>query len=140
MTEFNCKSCGKNIDAENCPECIAEKKRQHLIRRPPYIKENRFGGDLIEYGVVAALFDDIPAAGVSVTSGAQTAFNAAREFIKGISAYQCNLAGCKLSGKPYGEGDEHTMKCWFGYRKWFYSEEAKAERAKAYEEQYGKTL
>jgi hypothetical protein len=90
----------------------------------PYIKENRFGGSLIEYGAITALFEDMPASEVGVTSGAQPAFRAAREFIKGITANQCKLAGCLLNGQPYGVGDVHTEKCWFGIKQNFYADRA----------------
>jgi hypothetical protein len=91
------------------------------------IKENRFGSDrdrdgLAELGVIQALFDDIPASEVGVASGAQTAFNGARTFIKEMIANQCKLAGCTLTGHPYGEGDEHTHECWFGMRRDFYAD------------------
>lgn len=95
-----------------------------MRRKPPYIRENKFAGDLIEYGVISALFEDIPASEVGVTSGAQSAFDAARWFIKEITANQCRLAGCKLSGHPYGEGDEHAGTCWFGARLEFYRQRA----------------
>jgi hypothetical protein len=87
-----------------------------------HIKENPFSGDMIEYGAIAALFEDIPASEVSVTSGAQSAFNAARAFIKEMVANQCKLAGCRLTGHPYGEGDEHSHECWFGMRRDFYAD------------------
>lgn len=85
-----------------------------------HIKENPFSGDMIEYGAITALFEDIPASEVSVTSGAQSAFNAARIFIKEMIANQCKLAGCKLLGNSYGEGDEHSHECWFFKRLAFY--------------------
>jgi hypothetical protein len=87
-----------------------------------HIKENPFSGDMIEYGAITALFEDIPASEVSVTSGAQSAFGAARDFIKGMVANQCRLAGCKLGDNPYGTDDEHTHECWFGKRRDFYAD------------------
>jgi hypothetical protein len=89
---------------------------------PPHIKQNKFCGDLIEYGAITALFEDMPASEIGCASGAQTAFTAARAFIKEVVANQCKLAGCKLSGEPYGSGDEHTEQCWFGIRRKFYEE------------------
>jgi len=86
------------------------------IQPPVHIKENRFGGALIEYGAITALFEDMPASEVGVTSGAQTAFRAAHEFIKAMVQNQCELAGCLLNGEPYGYGDVHTEKCWFTKR------------------------
>jgi hypothetical protein len=87
-----------------------------------HIKQNRFRGSMAEYGAITALFEDIPASEVSVTSGAQLAFDAARAFIKEMIANQCRLAGCKLTGHPHGEGDEHTNKCWFGMRQAYYAD------------------
>jgi len=92
------------------------------IHQPSHIKQNRFGGDLIELGAIHALFEDIPASEVGVTSGAQTAFTAAREFIKGMVESQCRLAGCALSGEPYGVGDVHAEKCWFTQRAVLYAQ------------------
>jgi hypothetical protein len=86
--------------------------------KPPHIKENRFGGDLIEYGVVSALFEDIPESEVGVTSGAQTAFTAAREFIKAIIQNQCELAGCSQEHW----GFVHSKKCWFTKRHLLYAQ------------------
>ena len=94
------------------------------IQERSRIKENRFGGSLIELGVIHALFEEIPASEIGVTSGAQVAFRAARQFIKEMITNQCKLAGCKLSGKPYGEDDEHSDVCWFGIRHNFYKERA----------------
>jgi len=88
------------------------------------IRENRFGGSLIELGVLHALFEEIPASEIGVTSGAQNAFDAARQFIREMVTSQCKLAGCKLSGKPYGKDDEHTDECWFGIRRNFYRDRA----------------
>jgi hypothetical protein len=109
---------------ETMPESERKKRlaafRDTVIIQKPHIKQNRFGGDLIEYGVIDALFEDIPASEVGVTSGAQSAFNAARAFITGIIANQCRLAGCKVSGIPYDMNDVHTDECWFGIRRNFY--------------------
>ena len=92
------------------------------------IKENRFGkaetGGLVELGAIHALFEDMPASEISVTSSAQNAFDAAHAFIKEIVANQCKLAGCRLSGEPYGSGDEHSNECWFGIRRNFYADRA----------------
>jgi len=93
-----------------------------------HIKQNRFSGDLIEYGAITALFEDMPASEVGVTSGAQTAFTAAHEFIKGMVANQCKLAGCKILGNPYNESDEHTNECWFGIRRNYYKDWAEKHR------------
>jgi len=81
-----------------------------------HIKQNRFSGGMVEYGAITALFDDIPASEVGVTSGAQSAFGAARDFIKSMTQNQCELAGCALQRQPYGAGDVHTEKCWFTKR------------------------
>jgi len=89
-----------------------------------HIKQNRFSGDLIELGVIHALFEDMPASEVCVTSGAQSAFTAAREFIKEMVANQCRLAGCKIGENPYGVDDEHTNECWFGKRRNYYPDRA----------------
>jgi len=78
-----------------------------------YIRQNKFGGDLIEYGVVSALFEDIPESEVGVCSGAQPAFDTARQFIRGMVANQCKLAGCTVT--------EHVDKCWFGIRRRVYA-------------------
>lgn len=111
------------IDEGDCEQC--ESRRQHLIRRPPYIKQNRFGGDLIEYGAIAALFDDLPASEVTCMSGAQGAFDAARIFIKEMVANQCKLAGCSQEHW----GFVHSEKCWFGQRQKFYAERNKRGQA-----------
>ena len=87
---------------------------------PSHIKQNRFSGDMIEYGAIAALFDDITASEVGATSGAQSAFDTARVFIKTMVQNQCELAGCTLRGEPYGVGDVHAEKCWFTKRVQFY--------------------
>src|SRR5277367_5839893 len=75
------------------------------VQERSHIRENRFGGSLIELGVIHALFEEIPASEIGVTSGAQHAFDAAKQFLKEMVGSQCKLAGCRLSGKPYGEGD-----------------------------------
>jgi hypothetical protein len=81
-----------------------------------HIKENRFGGSLIEYGVITALFEDIPESEIGVTSGAQVAFRAARTFIKEMVENQCKLAGCSQEHW----GFVHADKCWFAKRAQFY--------------------
>lgn len=100
------------------------------------IKQNRMGGSLIECGAIHALFEDIVASEVSATSGAQSAFDAARAFIKEMIANQCKLARCRLRGKPYGEGDEHTDECWFGKRRKLYEERNKTTRIVDSKEMY----
>ena len=45
------------------------------------IKQNRYNSALREYGVLAALFDDIPEAMVTCQSGTQQAFDAAYKYI-----------------------------------------------------------
>lgn len=45
------------------------------------IKQNRFRAAGTEYGVLMALFDDIPEAMVTCQSGAQQAFDAAYKYI-----------------------------------------------------------
>jgi len=87
---------------------------------PPYIKQNRLGGDLIECGAIHALFEDIPASEVGVTSGAQSAFDAARQFIKEMVENQCKLAGCSQEHW----GFVHSEKCWFTKRAIFYRDRA----------------
>jgi hypothetical protein len=87
-----------------------------------HIKENRFSGDMIEYGVVEALFEEFPASEVNVCSGSQQAFDAAKQFVKSMIENQCELAGCTLQHQPYGVGDVHTEKCWFTKRWKFYQE------------------
>ena len=94
-----------------------------------HIKENPFSGDMIEYGAISALFEDIIESEVGVTSGAQSAFNAARQFIKEMVENQCTLAGCLLSKNPYGVGSVHTEKCWFTKRAMFYEERNKRGKA-----------
>ena len=113
------------VDLEDCDECkAAQFENLHPIYRRTHIRENRFGGDLIEYGAITALFEEMPRAEVSVTSGAQSAFTAAKRFITEMVANQCKLAGCALSGDPYGVGDTHTEQCWFGMRQKLYRERA----------------
>lgn len=113
------------VDLEDCDECkVAQAENQHPVYCRTHIRENRFSGDLIEYGAITALFDDIPRSEVGVMSGGQGAFNAARIFIKEMVANQCKLAGCTLSGDPYGVGDIHTEQCWFGMRQKLYRERA----------------
>jgi hypothetical protein len=114
------------VDMQDCEQCrTAEAQRQFLIRRPPYIKENRFGGDLIEYGAISALFEDMPASEVGCMSGSQGAFDAARTFIKEMVANQCKLAGCSQEHW----GFVHSEKCWFGQRQKFYAERNKRGQA-----------
>lgn len=124
----SCRSCGKEIPAsfEFCTDCLVESVRQSLPPHKPRIKQNRFGGDLIEYGAITALFEDMPMSEIGVTSGAQVAFNAAKEFITEMVENQCKLAGCFLAGQPYGSGDVHTEKCWFTKRAMFYEARRKA--------------
>jgi hypothetical protein len=89
------------------------------------VKENRFGPDrdsFAEIGVLQALFDEFPASEVGVCSGAQCAFDAAKQFITSMIENQCVLAGCTLNHQPYGVGDVHTEKCWFTKRALFYRE------------------
>lgn len=96
-----------------------------------HIKQNRFSGDFAEYGAITALFEDIPASEIGVTSSAQGAFDGARIFIKEMVANQCRLAGCKLGENPYGSDDEHTNECWFGKRRAFYADR-NAKRGQSY--------
>ena len=118
------------IPVEDCSECWASESLRRLpMPRPPHIRENRFGGDMIEYGAITALFEDIIMSEVSVTSGAQSAFDAARSFIKEMVENQCKLAGCLLAGQPYGVGDVHTEKCWFTKRAILYAERNKRGQA-----------
>jgi hypothetical protein len=98
--------------------------RDEIVLQKPHIRENRFGGDLIELGAIHALFEDMPMSEVGVTSGAQSAFTAAHEFIHAIVQNQCELAGCLLSKNPYGYGDVHTEKCWFTKRAMLYRDRA----------------
>ena len=91
-----------------------------------HVKQNRMGGDLIECGVIHALFEDIPMSEVTCTSGGQSAFDAAQAFIKEMVESQCKLAGCHLAGQPYGVGDVHTEKCWFTKRAQFYRKQQAA--------------
>lgn len=92
-----------------------------VIVQRPHIKQNRFGGDLIEYGAIEALFENIPESEVGVTSGAQTAFDGAKKFIEEMVANQCKLAGCSQEHW----GFVHSEKCWFGMRTKLYRERAK---------------
>lgn len=119
------------VDLEDCKECLfAEVQRQkQFFPKPPHIKENRFGGDMVEYGAITALFEDIIQSEVGLTSGAQSAFHVARAFIKEVTENQCKLAGCLLSGQPYGSGDVHTEKCWFTKRAMLYEERNKRGKA-----------
>lgn len=78
-------------------------------------------GDMLEYGALTALFDDLPASEVTMMSGAQGAFDAAREFLKSMIKNQCELAGC------YDDelgGVYHASKCWFAKRAEFYRKRA----------------
>lgn len=89
------------------------------------VKENRFGADrdsFAEIGVIQALFEEFPASEVGCASGAQCAFDAAKEFLRTMIENQCVLAGCTLNHQPYGAGDVHTEKCWFTKRVLFYRE------------------
>jgi hypothetical protein len=115
------------VALDDCMQCVI--RRVHNRYRQPYIKENRFGGDMIEYGAISALFEDIIESEVGVTSGAQSAFDAARTFIKEMVENQCKLAGCLLAGQPYGVGNVHTEKCWFTKRAMFYEERNKRGKA-----------
>jgi hypothetical protein len=130
-----CGTCNlrRYFEDGKCEMCA----HAHVAYPSSHIKQNKFEGDLLEYGAIAALFEDITASEVGVTSGAQSAFDAARIFIKEMVQNQCELAGCALQGQPYGIGDVHAEKCWFAKRIQFYSERAKAGRAAAYEEHYG---
>lgn len=109
-----------------CTDCLTAGIRASLPPQKPYIKQNRFGGDLIEYGAISALFDDIPASEVGAMSGAQGAFDAARVFIKELMANQCRLAGCDTGAKLERriEPVEHTDQCWFGIRRNYYRDRA----------------
>ena len=94
------------------------------------VKENRFGADrdpFAEIGVIQALFDD-PRMEVTMMSGAQGAFDAAKEFLRAMIENQCMLAGCILNHQPYGAGDVHTEKCWYTKRSLFYQERAEKLR------------
>jgi hypothetical protein len=87
------------------------------------VKQNRFGSDrdsFAEIGVIQALFEDIPASEVGCCSGAQNAFDAARDFIKSMIENQCKLAGCSQEHW----GFVHTEKCWFEKRAQFYRDRA----------------
>lgn len=98
------------------------------LRKPPYIEENRFAGDMLEYGAITALFEEIPASEVGVTSGAQSAFSAARGFITEMIVNQCRLAGCvQRDPNSYGQSlNDHTDECWYGKRRKFYADRASA--------------
>ena len=71
---------------------------------------------MIEYGTIAALFEGEPLSEVGACSGAQSAFDAGRIFIKSMVEHQCKLAGCTLKGNPYHAGDHHTDRCWYTQR------------------------
>ena len=119
-----CRDCGKICGASICVDCFLIQVQATPPTKPPYIKENRMGGDMIECGAIHALFEDISASEVGTTSGAQSAFDAAREFVKSMIQNQCELAGCLLAGQPYGAGDVHTAKCWYTKRAEFYRKRA----------------
>ncbi len=124
-----CQKCGKDVRTMLCVDCFAEDVMEshgshRLVHDTGHIAENRYGGDLVELGAIHALFEDMPASEVGVTSGAQSAFAAARTFIKEVTANQCRLAGCRLSGHPYGANDEHTDQCWFGIKLNYYKDRA----------------
>ena len=115
-----CRVCGANVPTSICVDCFAVAVKEHQPPKPPYIEEVRLGGDMIETGVLHALFEDMPAAEVTCCSGAQSSFDAARRFIKEMVENQCKLAGCLLSENPYGLYDVHTEKCWYTKRAEFY--------------------
>lgn len=115
-----CRVCGKLCGANLCVDCFAVEVR--LTQSKTHIQENRFSGAGAEYGVLEALFADLPASEVTSTSGAQWAFDAARSFLKSMIENQCKLAGCDLKGEPHGVGDVHTERCWFTKRAKFYQD------------------
>jgi len=53
---------------------------------PANVQQNRYKGDLIVYGAISALFDDIPEAMVTCNSGTQQAFDAAYDYIHRLRA------------------------------------------------------
>jgi hypothetical protein len=115
------------IPIEDCKECLFDEvqRQKAAMPKPPHIKENRFGGDMIEYGAITALFEDMPESEVTCLSGAQSAFTAARAFIKEMVANQCKLAGCSQEHW----GFVHAEKCWFRQRQKFYEERNKRGQA-----------
>lgn len=122
-----CK-CGASLPSgfTICTDCLTEGVRASLPPQKPYIKQNRFGGDLIEYGAISALFDSIPESEVGAMSGAQGAFNAAHKFIQEMIENQCRLAGCTMrEDDEYGQSlNDHTDECWYGKRRNYYRDRA----------------
>lgn len=128
---MTCRDCGKICGASLCVDCFLIQ-----VQATPQTPAMRFSlmyggfGDMLEYGAIQALFYDLPASEVGVTSGAQSAFDAAREFVTSMIRNQCELAGCLLQGKPYGTGDVHTSQCWYTKRTEFYRRRAEQAACK----------
>jgi hypothetical protein len=113
-----CTKCGKECGVSLCVDCFAAEVTAEQAKT--HIRENRYSGAMIEYGVVKAMFEDEPFSEVGACSGAQSSFNAGRAFIRSITDHQCKLAGCTIKGKPYHEGDHHTDRCWYTQRVNYY--------------------
>ena len=68
--------------------------------KPANVKQNRYSGDLIVYGAIAALFDDIPEATVTCQSGAQQAFDAAHKYIHSLrDSYEATVKEMARRGR-----------------------------------------
>jgi hypothetical protein len=116
---MECRDCGKLCGAGLCVDCFLIQVKA-TPSDPSHIKENRFTGAMIEYGAIAALFENEPMSEVCACSSAQSAFDAGQAFIKSMTEHQCKLAGCTIKGKPYHEGDHHTDRCWYTHRVNYY--------------------
>ena len=87
-------------------DCFAIEVRESQPKKP--IRQNRYSGAAVEYGVLSALFDMYPQSNVGLVAiDAQTAFDEAKKFLDSLCHNQCELAGC------YSNGTEtvHTELC-----------------------------
>ena len=103
-----CQKCGKDVPTSLCVDCFAEEVKASQPPKPPHIKENRYSGEHIEYGVLSALFEMYPESNVGlVAPQAQLAFNEGLKFLHLLCHNQCELAGCHSNG----EKTVHSQLC-----------------------------
>jgi hypothetical protein len=104
---MTCRDCGKICGASICVDCFLIQV-QATPSDPSRIKENRYSGVGIEYGVLSALFEMYPQSNVGLVAiNAQTAFDEAKKFLDNLVHNQCELAGCHSNGKE----TVHTELC-----------------------------